>query len=199
MSKPLRISFVVHKLPPESLGGTEIYTRSLARALAAQGHRVTIFAPSAAVTQTQTMTEADGVEVTRAPLPATRATENAAAQFWHTFRDGTLESRFAHFLQQVKPDVVHFQHVQAVSARLIELAAGRPRFATLHDYWYFCANSQLIRPDRSPCAGPSAGCRNCVDCATARAGLAPLPRAAPACGAAAGVSQSDAARRRRPD
>ena len=174
MSDPLRIAFVVHKLPPESLGGTEVYTRSLARALAAQGHKVQIFAPSATVAQTETVVEADGVEITRAPLPTSRATENPAAQFWHTFRDRTLESHFAHFVQQARPDVVHFQHVQGVSARLIELAAGRPRFATLHDYWYFCANSQLVRPDRSPCGGPSAGCRNCVDCATARADLAPL-------------------------
>ncbi len=174
MSKPLRISFVVHKLPPESLGGTEVYTRSLARALAAQGHSVQIFAPSAAVAQTETVVEGDGVEITRAPLPASRSTENPAAQFWHTFRDRTLESHFARFVQQARPDVVHFQHVQGVSARVIELAAGRPRFATLHDYWYFCANSQLVRPDRSPCSGPSAGCRNCVDCATARADLAPL-------------------------
>ena len=174
MSAPLRMSFVVHKLPPESLGGTEVYTRSLARALAAQGHAVSIFAPSSAVQQTETAIEADGVAVTRVPLPPTRATENPVAQFWHTFRDGTLESRFAHFIAQTRPDVVHFQHVQGVSARLIALAAGRPRFATLHDYWYYCANSQLVRPDRSPCAGPSAGCRNCVDCATARADLAPL-------------------------
>ncbi len=174
MSAPLRISFVVHKLPPESLGGTEIYTRSLARALAAQGHAITIFAPSTTVQQTQTVSEADGVEITRVPLPGDRATENAAAQFWHTFRDRTLESRFAYFVQHARPDVVHFQHVQGVSARLIELAGARPRFATLHDYWYFCANSQLVRPDRTPCDGPSAGCRNCVDCATARADLAPL-------------------------
>jgi glycosyltransferase involved in cell wall biosynthesis len=170
----MRIGFVVHKLPPESLGGTEVYTRSLARALAAQGHSVSIFAPSSHVAQPQTLTEADGVAVTRVPLPPSRATENAAAQFWHTVRDRTLEAYFAEYLLQARPDVVHFQHVQGVSARLIELAAGRPRFATLHDYWYFCANSQLVRPDRSPCSGPSAGCRNCVDCATARADLAAL-------------------------
>ena len=41
---------------------------------------------------------------------------------------------------------------------------------TLHDYWYFCANSQLIRPDQRVCDGPKFGW-NCVDCATARADL----------------------------
>lgn len=170
----MRVLFTVHKLPPESLGGTEIYTRSLARMLAALGHEVSIFAPSSAVAGPATLLDEDGVRLQRVPLPATRMHENAAAQFWHTFRDRRFEREFRRYLAETNPDVVHFQHVQGLSARLIALAQGMPRFATLHDYWYFCANSQLVRPDRAPCDGPSPGCRNCVDCATARADLSAL-------------------------
>lgn len=167
----MRIAFTVHKLPPESLGGTEIYTRTLARVLVEQGHDVAIFAPATTVEQAIEVRDADGVRRFLTPLPASRASENPAAQFWHTFRDRAIEKDFDRFLGDVRPEVVHFQHVQGVSVRLIEQAEGLPRVATLHDYWYFCANSQLIRPDRSVCAGPSPGCRNCVDCATARADL----------------------------
>jgi len=167
----MRIAFTVHKLPPESLGGTEIYTRTLARVLAEAGHEVAIFAPSQNVTEATRLRDDDGVTRWLTPLPANRGSENAVAQYWHTFRDRAIEADFDRFLADTHPDVVHFQHVQGVSARLIEQAAGRPRIATLHDYWYFCANSQLIRPDGAVCAGPSAGCRNCVDCATARADL----------------------------
>lgn len=167
----MRIAFTVHKYPPASLGGTEIYTLGLARSLVRLGHAVHVFHPQPGLVAPEQTTGDDGVQLWRTPLPASRMTENAAAQFWHTFRDRTIESHFSHFLSQVQPDLIHFQHVQAVSARLIELARGMPRVATLHDYWYFCANSQLIRPDRQPCGGPSAGCRNCVDCATARADL----------------------------
>ncbi|MBC7317118.1 MAG: glycosyltransferase, partial [Chloroflexi bacterium] len=93
-------------------------------------------------------------------------------------RNRGIESDFLRCLHMLKPEVVHFQHVQGVSARLIVLAAGRPRIATLHDYWYFCANSQLVRPDRFVCADPRLG-YDCVDCATVRADLAPLRRLRP--------------------
>lgn len=174
----MRIAFTVHKLPPDSLGGTEIYTLGLARALARQGHAVAIFCPQPGATSLERVVGEDGVDRWRAPLPADRQAENPISLFWHTFRDHAIERAFAAFLDEVQPDLVHFQHVQAVSAKLIEMAGRLPRrlplVATLHDYWYFCANSQLVRPDRQPCAGPSVGCRNCVDCATVRADLAGL-------------------------
>ncbi|MGQ9765883.1 MAG: glycosyltransferase family 4 protein [Anaerolineae bacterium] len=174
----MRIAFTVHKYPPDSLGGTEIYTWSLARALAAAGHEAHVFYPLADVPATEKRVQRDGVHLWRAPLPASRASENPAAQYWHTFRDTAIEAEFLRFLAETRPDVVHFQHVQGVSARLIPLAAGRPRVATLHDYWYFCANSQLVRPDRSVCSGPGWGWK-CVDCATARADLHALRVARP--------------------
>jgi len=169
----MRIAFTIHKFPPESLGGTEIYAWSLARGLTAAGHEVHVFYPLAGTPPEERQVVHEGLHLWRAPLPATRASENPAAQYWHTFRDAAIEKDFAHFLAETKPDLVHFQHVQGVSARLISLARHLPRVMTLHDYWYFCANSQLIRPDRQVCGGPRAGW-SCVDCATARADLQPL-------------------------
>ena len=178
----MRIALPVHKFPPESLGGTEIYTLTLARALVQAGHTVAVFYPSVQAALVPPTSSDDGIQRWLAPLPTTRASEDPVRQFWHTFRDGAIEHAFGDFLQEYQPDLVHFQHVQGVSARLIELAAGRPRLVTLHDYWYFCANSQLIRPDRQPCQGPNLGCRNCVDCATARADLHFLRRLRPLVG-----------------
>lgn len=166
----MRIAFTVHKFPPESLGGTEVYAWSLARALAAAGHAVHVFYPLAGLAPAQARVERAGVHLWRVPLPDDRAAEGPIRQYWHTFRDSAIEAAFGAFLAETQPDVVHFQHVQGVSARLIALAAGRPRVMTLHDYWYFCANSQLVRPDRQVCRGPQFGW-NCVDCATARADL----------------------------
>ena len=166
----MRIAFTVHKFPPENLGGTEVYTWSLARALARDGHDVHIFYPLAGVSPQEARVERDGIHLWRTPLPPDRVTEGPARQYWHTYRDSAIEADFRAFLAETKPDIVHFQHVQGVSARLIALAAGRPRIMTLHDYWYFCANSQLVRPDHRVCDGPKLGW-NCVDCATARADL----------------------------
>ncbi len=166
-----RIAFVVHKFPPESVGGTELYCWSLAHTLTAAGHETHIFYPTPSIKEGIARCERQGVHLWQVPLPTTREGEDPVHQYWHTFRDLGIEAAFETFLREVQPDLVHFQHVQGVSARLIELADPLPKIVTLHDYWYFCADSQLIRPDRRPCDGPSAGCRNCVDCATERADL----------------------------
>lgn len=167
---PLRIAFTVHKFPPESLGGTEVYAWTLARALARMGHSIHVFYPMAGLPEGERQITREGAHLWRAPVPSASAPGNPATQYWRTFRDGGIEASFASFLGETQPDIVHFQHVQGVSARLIALAAPLPRVLTLHDYWYFCANSQLIRPDRTICAGPKGGW-NCVDCATTRADL----------------------------
>jgi len=166
----MRIALTVHKYPPESLGGTEVYTWGLAKALAAVGHAVSVFYPRQGLAPEEARVEQDGVRLWRTPFAESRATEGPVRQFWHTFRDAGIEADFRRFLAETDPEVVHFQHVQGVSAELIACAAGRPRVLTLHDYWFFCANSQLIRPDHRTCDGPNLGW-NCVDCATARADL----------------------------
>jgi len=178
----MRILFTIHGLPPEKWGGAENYTLQVARRLAQSGQQVAIFTTSAAMAErgiAETRTESDdvGVQITRVPLPLTRRNENPAAQLWHTVRDRSIEACFTRLLHDFVPDVVHFQHVQGVSAHLIHLAKatnGPRSVLTLHDFWFFCANSQLRRPDNAPCNGPSTGCRNCVDCMTVRPDLQPL-------------------------
>jgi glycosyltransferase involved in cell wall biosynthesis len=183
----MRILFTIHGLPPERWGGAEVYTHNVARALADRGHEVTIFTTSRALgasgaTEPTHTQEGEHLSVLQAPLPPSRASENAAAQLWHTVRDRALEGHFAALLAQSAPDVIHFQHVQGMSAHFIAQAAAAPaaattaRLLTLHDFWFFCANSQLRRPGNEPCAGPSAGCRNCVDCMTLRDDLRPWRR-----------------------
>jgi glycosyltransferase involved in cell wall biosynthesis len=166
----MRIGFVVHRFPPESVGGVETYTWSLARALGQAGHEVHVFYPVAGMAISASPPDRDGIHRWQAPLPESRAHEGAIRQFWHTFRDTAIEATFQEFLAKVEPDIVHFQHVQGVSARLIHLASGGPRIVTLHDYWFFCADSQLVRPNGAVCAGPRWGW-NCVDCLTVRADL----------------------------
>ncbi len=166
----MRIAFVVHKFPPDSIGGVETYTWSLARALAELGHEPYVFYPLAGMSASQSRLERNGVRLWRVPLPASRPGEGPIKQFWHTFRDTAIEAGFRDFLATTEPDVVHAQHVQGVSAKLIALAQSWPRIVTLHDYWFFCANSQLLRPDGQVCLGPRWGW-NCVDCLTVRQDL----------------------------
>ena len=163
----MHIAYVVHKFPPDSLGGVETYSWSLARVLAKLGHAVHVFYPRDGSSETACPVELDGIRLWRAPIPLDRPGEGAVSQFWHTFRDSAVEASFQRFLRAAEPDVVHFQHVQGVSVRLIELVANLPHLATLHDYWFLCPNSQLLRPDGQLCNGSRFGW-DCVDCLTIR-------------------------------
>ncbi len=167
----MRIAMVVHQFPPEHLGGTEVYTEGVARALADEGHQVAVFHPRAGL-QGDRQVRRDGLVLWEAARPPLPAAAHPLRQFWQTFRSRRLEASFRRFLADERPEVVHFQHVQNVSARLVALAAGLPRVLTLHDYWYICANGQLLRPDGSLCQGPGLGCGACAAARLAR----PWPR-----------------------
>jgi len=164
----LRVLYVVHGFPPDTWAGTEVYTLSLARAMKARGHDVAI--------------------LTRAPAPA-GAAPDAPADFtidrqdfqglpvWRMInrlgqqrlRDSYVrpaaEAAFRDALREIKPDIVHFQHLIHLSVRLPEICRelGVPSLITVNDYWALCARVQLIRPDGVRCEeNQGLGCLLCV-------------------------------------
>jgi glycosyltransferase involved in cell wall biosynthesis len=163
----MNILLVAHKYPPYALGGVEVYTHHLAAALKAH-HRVSVFfrhdeagGPSFAEHDARV----EGVRVRRVSL---RPAGSVAGEFLGTFLNREIEASFACFVDQAQPDLIHVQHVMALSARLLHLArrSGVPVVLTLHDYWFLCGNSQLIWPDARTCTGKAWG-TNCVRCAAA--------------------------------
>ena len=168
----MRIALVVHQFLPEHIGGTEVYTWTLGKALMAKGHQVDLFVPRAGA-RALSAASFDGLTVWSAPSPAPN--ENAIGAYRHAFRNRRIERAYTRFLRLVRPDVVHIQHLQHVSARIVALSKPIPTVVTLHDYWYLCPNSQLLLPDRSLCDGPRGGWR-CAACGLHRAGVR-LPKA----------------------
>ncbi|MFW6116362.1 MAG: glycosyltransferase family 4 protein [bacterium] len=167
----MRIALVVHKFPPASMGGTEVYTHSLARELSKQGHAVFVFYKHDQAEGRNSVTtweEREGFRACRVSRPSDIGSGSAFAQFLDTFFNPGIEHAFQRFLDEVEPDIVHFQHVMSLSYRLIALAKQRgiPAFLTLHDYWFICANSQLIWPDAQICRGKALGL-NCARCVLA--------------------------------
>lgn len=161
----MRILQITHQYPPHHIGGTEHVAQSLAEALSARGHAVSV--------------------VTRAPVPApTRDVEGSVvvhrlpeaasprARFLASFGDAAASAAFREVLDEAKPDVAHAQHVMGWPlGNAAEL--GRRRIAlaiTLHDYAFACANAQLVTNDTGArCDGPRGA--NCGRCAAARAGI----------------------------
>lgn len=157
----MHILLVVHEYLPEHVGGTEVYTWSLAEALATLGHQVTVFYPDPTVRR-DTEARQDNHATWRAPVSASIRALGPLGLFWRTFRNPGIEGCYKRVLAAVQPDVVHIQHVQNASARLLSLSASKPLFVTLHDYWFRCATGQLVRVGGTFCDGPSYACTNCA-------------------------------------
>ena len=165
----MRILHLVHQYPPHHIGGTELYTQNLARRQALAGHNVAVFAP-VPETSPPAKVLSNGVRVYGVPTG-----ERSRLQvFYHSFRQPSVRRALQEVIEHERPDLVHVQHLMGLPLGLIEdLRQARvPYVVTLHDYWYVCANAQLVtNTDQSICAGPDAGARNCARCALARAGL----------------------------
>ncbi|WP_322797799.1 glycosyltransferase family 4 protein [Thermoflexus sp.] len=167
----MRIALIVHKFPPASTGGTEIYTLNLARGLAAQGHAVFVFYRddrASALGSAEPWEEREGFRAFRISRPVHRFSSSAIARFMDTFWNPDVEEKFARFLDETQPHIVHVQHLMTLSFRLIAQAKrrGMPVVLTLHDYWFLCGNAQLIWPDGRVCRGKAMGL-NCGRCALA--------------------------------
>lgn len=161
----VHILHVIHQYLPEKIGGTELYTQTLARHQVAQGHAVAVFTPA----NTNQLPGTDnGLRVYRIPL----GERNPTAVFRSSFHHPALDQAFARVLAQERPDVVHIQHLMGLPLSLVGhiRRAGIPMVLTLHDYWYVCANAQLLTNyDETVCDGPR-WWLNCAHCALARLG-----------------------------
>ena len=186
----MRILQAVHALPPSTYGGTELYARDLAGALASAGHEVAVATPRAGGgtdgddEEAAGTTEAAG-EAERAGDAETASAAEAAGGGFEVFElpqprlpdvqddlglptgpvDPRVDERFAGLLDAFEPDVVHLQHLKGLSASLPAVCADRgvPCLLTLHDFWTICHREQLARPDGRRCSGPeSVG--KCTDC-----------------------------------
>lgn len=168
----MRVLHIVHQYVPDHVAGTELYTQSVARRQTRRGHEVAVFTPlNRAGHFSGEPEEEEGVRVYRVPV----GDRSATAIFRSTFGHDELSAALATVLQRETPDIVHLQHLMGIPAgaltHLIESAI--PYVISLHDYWYGCANGQLLTNDSHMlCAGPDARFHNCGRCAVARAGWA---------------------------
>ncbi|MBK7177794.1 MAG: glycosyltransferase family 4 protein [Chloroflexi bacterium] len=179
----MRILHVVHQYPPDDVGGTELYTQTLADWQAAQGHHTAVFTPSPQPPTDPALNQAheNGVQVYRLKL----GPQSRTRVFWRTFGQSQVMAGFTAVLDQEQPDLIHIQHLMGLPAGLVDviICAGIPYVVTLHDYWYLCANAQLLTNyDQTICEGPD-WWLNCARCALARAGhpqaVAAVPALAP--------------------
>ncbi|UCD83295.1 MAG: glycosyltransferase, partial [Deltaproteobacteria bacterium] len=116
----MKILQVVHYFLPRHRAGTEIYTYNLAKELARK-HQVCIFCSEDGPTSERYQIKEDLFS----GLPVCRLTYDQPQGFIETFKNDAVEERFEQYLDQVRPDVIHFQHLFRLSASLLSVAKRR--------------------------------------------------------------------------
>ena len=181
----MRILHLVHQYAPEHIGGTELYTQWLSRGQSQRGHQVTIFYRRSAEGAGIEHRMEEGTHVWAAWAGALSPTR----RFRATFGDPAIVRAFERVLEEATPDLIHIQHLMGLPARLVPVIQQRriPFVITLWDFWWLCANAQLLTNySQEICDGPRAYL-NCARCALARANASPFWPALP--GAAALLAQ----------
>ncbi len=174
----MRLLYLLHQYLPDHVGGTELYTHWLTKALQAQGqHQIAIFhrrsAPGAGLSH---RIEA-GIDI----WSAWHEPFTPFNRFTATFTDPALTDNFRRVLDATRPELVHIQHFMGLPVQIVhELQRrGIPYVVTLWDFWWVCANAQLLTNDSEEiCDGPRAYL-NCARCALARSNRSPLAPALP--------------------
>lgn len=162
----MHVLYIVHQYVPEHVGGTELYTRWLTQALSHQGHQATVFYRRNA----EGVGQDDRMEERVRVWAAWAGTMNPVRRLLATFGDAHVTRIFEHVLQQARPDLVHIQHLMGLPVALIRSIQrrGLPYIITLWDFWWVCANAQLLTNySQQVCDGPRAFL-NCARCALAR-------------------------------
>jgi len=168
---------VLHQFFPRHQTGVEVVTRALARELD-KTHQVTLFyrehnaggaGPSPPALEEE-RTTVEGLNVVRVRRIGPRPL-NPLRVFLDYYYNPDIQAAFERLLDDVKPDIVHIQHLMYLSAGIIGATARRgiPTVLSLHDYWYICPNAQLVRPSGRICQGTTFRLR-CSACAGAAVG-----------------------------
>lgn len=174
----MRILQLTHQYPPDHIGGTELYTQSLATALAQRPHDVAVFTRRDRPGQGWDCFSHAKVQV----YSAWDGVMSPTRRYLAFLGNRVLTDAFAAVLDQFRPDLVHVQHLFGLPTTFIRILQKRhiPYLVTLWDYWWVCANANLLTNySQENCHGPR-GYLNCTHCVVARAGQRKAWGAAPA-------------------
>jgi glycosyltransferase involved in cell wall biosynthesis len=162
----MKILQVVHSLPSINQAGTEIYTFELASELSKR-HQVYIF------TRYSDLKQRDYLVRKQVSSGITIYLINNTFRDYESFdmlyQNKNIDEKFAQVLDEIKPDIVHIQHLVFLSLGIIEKAKERniPLVFTLYDYWLMCPKWHLLKRNQVPCEKAADGlfdleCDNCL-------------------------------------
>ncbi|HMS15218.1 MAG TPA: glycosyltransferase [Planctomycetota bacterium] len=139
----MRILHVVHELPPYEMAGTAILSYQLAYAQA-RHHDVYMFS------RLEDLDRPDGQVHTEQRDGLTIKFFNRHSLQWtpldRSYRDPEPERVFRDFVEEIQPDVIHFQHFMGLGLGCVDYALDLPipTVFSLHDFWTMCPMGQRM-------------------------------------------------------
>ncbi|MES2644742.1 MAG: glycosyltransferase [Myxococcota bacterium] len=138
----MKILQVIHGYPLRYNAGSEVYTQTLARALANR-HDVHVY------TREENAFAPDYTlrEETDAGDPRVRLHVVNMPRSRDRYRHEELDRGFGGLLDALRPDIVHVGHLNHLSTSILAETARRgvPVVFTLHDFWLMCPRGQFMQ------------------------------------------------------
>jgi glycogen synthase len=166
----MKILLLAQFLPP-MLGGEERHVWTLARALAARTHDVTLLG-FATGPEEPAESIVDGVRIVRVSTGASRLPmiySDPARPNALPLPDPLVSRAIRNELSRNRFDVIHAHNWIVNSALGPATRARVPLVQTLHDYSHTCATKRFMEHGKSRCNGPSPG--RCLPCASSHYGV----------------------------
>jgi glycosyltransferase involved in cell wall biosynthesis len=163
----MRILFAAHQFFPEYYAGVEIVTLGLAQEFRTRGHETYVLAAKRSMPGTNIRPgqiedyEFGGVPVRRVGRP----TEGIFRPYRLGYENEVMARRTREYMREVRPDIVHVEHFQGLSASVIPVFKefGVPIVYTATDFWAVCPVVDLRRHDGAMCEGPElTHCPRCL-------------------------------------
>ena len=146
----MKILQVTHSLPFINQAGVEVYTYSLSLELSKR-HEVFIFCRNSDIKQKDfTVTSKVFNQLT---VYLVNNTFRYCDSFESCYENEAIDKIFAGLLDEIKPDIIHIQHLVFLSIGIIKKIKERniPIIFTIHDYWLICPKWHLLKGNLAPC------------------------------------------------
>lgn len=152
----MKILQVGSGIPPDFIGGAEIYMYNLAKELS-NFHEVHILYPVYTKRAKPQIVDqvSDNLYIHILQIPQFVLLKSI--QIKNTYLNRSIEQKFMELLIRTKPDIIHFHNLWKFrSARLVDIAhqLNIPIVMTLHDYWFLCPFSTMVNYENNVCNMP---------------------------------------------
>lgn len=152
----MKILKVIHGYPPYYSAGSEVYSQTLARKLS-DNHEVQVFSrhENSFLPSFHYSTVLDYGD----PRILLHLINIPITKYRYKFINEEVNTRFEKIIDDFKPDLIHFGHLNHLSISLPEIAAKRgiSTVYTLHDFWLMCPRGRFIQRNSDellkPCDG----------------------------------------------